>query len=284
MLGPGNSLQFCHHVRRWWFGASALLMAAAIIFVTMTGHHPRRTYPPIIGGTPTASPDYSSVVYIIDTRKHGLIQCTGTVVTPLWILTAGHCGIEPGTGRSDPAGEFTVFTQLPHPARLRFESEHVTRIVVYPGYGKNILAPDAALLHLSKRVSAWPVMLDHNPSRHLEGVTAIIAGWATSVDEARLPSTIAIAGTVVQRVSWCNDHALLFGAEIDLCTIEPAKLTTGLCDGDSGGPLLVFPASRRPVEVGVASRAMDHCATQRPAIFTKVMAIFPWIHAVTGVD
>lgn len=98
-------------------------------------------------------------------------------------LTAGHCGIEPGTGRADSAREFTVFTQSAGTARLRIQSVHVTGIIVYPGYGRDILAPDVALLRLKAKVGVKPVVLDGNVAEANEGKVALLVGWQTSVDE-----------------------------------------------------------------------------------------------------
>jgi secreted trypsin-like serine protease len=260
----------------------ALGGAVAGITVAAAGSsHPRALPPPIIGGAVTSDRAYWSIAYIDDARAHGDVQCTGTVIGPMWVLTAGHCGVEPGTGRPDAPTDFTVYTELAHATPARYEATHVVRIVVYPGYGKDILGPDAALLRLAHKVRATAVGLDSVGNNHSAGTPAVIVGWDTNIGEAKLPSRVEIAPTVVQGDGWCRQKALLFSAGADICTIEPSHYATGFCSGDSGGPLLL-PVSPSPIEIGIASRAMRHCSTKSPAVFTRIAAIRRWADRVTG--
>lgn len=70
-----------------------------------------------------------------------------------------------------------------------------------------------------------------------------------------------------------------FSPASEVCAIYPPDRRTGVCKGDSGGPLLLAEPSAAGgmVQIGVASHGYGECATTRPSVFTRVDAISAWV-------
>jgi secreted trypsin-like serine protease len=259
------------------FGARAF--ALWIVTVALAACGTQTPDAPIIGGKPSTSRTLGAVAYIIQAvGKRGLLECTGTVVAADWVLTAGHCGIEPITGRRYAPRAFTVMVQVPTSRSLSLTAVGVTNILVYPGYGVNLRRPDAALLSLARPVRVTPIALPQGPVSNRGDMRATIAGWATDAVERRIPNMLSVAATVVQSKRWCAAHVSRFAADFELCAMGAS---TAICHGESGGPLVTFTRAGLAVQRGIASRS-EHCAVDRPSTFVSVASIEPWIRANTG--
>ncbi len=239
----------------------------------------------VIGGATAASGAFPSLAEVLDTRGDQIGQCSGTVVAPTLILTAGHCGENIRTGVHNPASGYSVLTYAGAGAESERQTSQVKAVLVYEGFERKADNDDAALLVLAAPVSAPAVKLatasgDGEPTA---GTRATITGWGkTRFQQSQSPGPLHAAGTVVQTASWCARNAPPFFARSELCTIDPPSYATGACDGDSGGPLLIAVdsgAGTEAVEVGIAVHVYGRCSTRRPTVFTSVASIGPWLRS-----
>lgn len=53
---------------------------------------------------------YPWLAFIVNESGEASFQCTGTVVAPNVVLTAGHCGEDTETGQIDNAADYAVVT------------------------------------------------------------------------------------------------------------------------------------------------------------------------------
>jgi hypothetical protein len=251
-------------------------------------HHYRRPYSKavaraaIIGGTAAEDDTYPWLAYVAYKSGTSIFTCTGTVVAPNVVLTAGHCAEETETGVLDePSGYAVVTGNVEWTASARQESG-VSRVVVYPDFNRTYLTGDAALLVLSTPTTAPSLPLASYPSdSHIleAGTAGVIAGWGrTFPEQETLTDRLQWAATVVQRPSYCESNASPFYEGYELCTIYPPDYETGACFGDSGGPLIALnPTGSGVVELGITSHIYGECSTSRPTVFTRADLIAQWV-------
>jgi secreted trypsin-like serine protease len=234
----------------------------------------------IIGGVPAADGAFPSLAYILDAHGKYVYQCTGTVVAPSLILTAGHCAENIKSGAVFKASGYRVVTGTVDPMLPDPHVSTVVGVIVYPGLIRRVDDGDAALLVLSTPTAAPAITLDSsadNPPR--AGAPAVIAGWGlTSVKQTLLTERLRSAVTVVQGRKWCTANAPPFYPKREICTITAPSYATGACSGDSGGPLLVqSPTGGEFVQVGIAIHVYGQCSTRRPSVFASIRSISSWL-------
>ena len=240
----------------------------------------------IIGGAAAHAGSFPSLAYVIDIQGSYAYQCSGTVVAPSLVLTAGHCAENTRTGvRFRPSG-YRIVTGAVDPLAAGATVSRVLGVIVYPGFARKLDQGDAALLVLSSPVSAPPIALASasEMNRLKAGLEATMAGWGLTSFAQRLPTeTLQSADTVVQGRRWCVANAPPFSAKGEICGIAPPGYATGVCSGDSGGPLLARPPGGNggggggAIQIGIAVHVYGQCSTHRPSVFVKVSAIAAWI-------
>ena len=104
----------------------------------------------------------------------------------------------------------------------------------------------------------------------------------TSAD-GQLPTQLNWADTAVQSTAYCQQQANdKFDAPFDstdqTCAIDPPGDSTGICSGDSGGPLLAQGANDTLVEIGINSWTATDCSTQTPGYFMRTDVISNWVN------
>jgi len=219
------------------------------------------------------------MAYVLDFRGNSIGQCSGTVVAPNLILTAGHCAENTQTGVVNEASGYRVITGNVDAAAPETErqSSEVTRVIPCPCHDRHTAVGDVALLALSTPTTAPAITLASSPHA---GTAARLAGWGDTYYNQTTPvERLRWAPTVVQSPDWCEREASQFSPASEICAIDPPNHQTGACNGDSGGPLLVAEPSAvgGMAQIGVASHVYDACATTSPSVFTRVEAISAWV-------
>jgi secreted trypsin-like serine protease len=241
----------------------------------------------IVGGTTALSEEWPWAAFILAADQKGEgFSCTGTVIAPTLVLTAGHCVEDIVTGRKTPIAQYVVVTgsrDIRDPA-LR-QVSRVSRAIVYPNFNRFKVHGDAGLLVLATPTSVPAVALAGPEDAALlaANTPTWIAGWGLSGPLKKLKRTPVLrrGATFVQRRLYCRNHARayypFFNYSSQLCTITPPGFSIGTCHGDSGGPALAFREDGTPVQIGITSLGAADCDTSLPDIFTRIDRIYPWI-------
>jgi secreted trypsin-like serine protease len=236
----------------------------------------------VVGGATATPGSWPWLAFIADTQND--TACTGTVISPMIVLTAGHCVEDITSGTLQGPSAFEVVT-----GRLDWSSASggqvlaVQRAVVDPSYTLTTFGTDAALLVLATPTSAPPIALagSSESSLYAPGTVASIAGWGLTSGSATTPPTQLQWGTTtLQSATYCTlgetTDLALFDPLVDVCALDTPSDTITACHGDSGGPLVVLDAGT-PVEIGVTSRGDANCNPQEPTTFTSALALSSWI-------
>lgn len=282
LVAAGFQLAICSHSE-----ARHTRMPAPRHSVKRSSHrHPRRraaiAHAAIIGGSEAEAGTFPWLAHIAYKNGEYAFYCTGTVVAPNVVLTAGHCAEDVEAGALDEPSGYAIVTGNVEWTASDRQVSGVSRVVVYPGFNRTYLAGDAALLVLSTPTTAPAIPLASYPSDStiLEaGTLGIIAGWGNTYSEQETPTErLRWAYTVLQSPSYCESKAAPFYEGEEFCAIDPPDLETGTCFGDSGGPLLAKnPSGSGDVELGVTSHLYGECNTSRPSVFTRADFIASWV-------
>jgi secreted trypsin-like serine protease len=272
----------------------ALLVAGAVVLIAALAalagvaqfavagaapHRAPRADAAIIGGRMAEPGQFSSVAEVLDIKGTSGLLCTGTVVAANLVLTAGHCAENIRTGARNGAGGYVVLTGAVSDRDPAGQLSRVIGVLVYEGFTRAIASGDAALLVLATPTSAPAIALAgrHSAGMLRAGTPATIAGWGlTHSGRGRVSEQLRWAPTVVQRPRWCARHVWAF-VRSEVCAIDSVHHTSGGCFGDSGGPLIATNHAGHPVEIGIVSHGDARCSTHRPAVFTRVDGIAPWV-------
>lgn len=264
--------------------AAAPAAAASSRQVQRTHRTQPRSSTSIVGGQAAAQGTWPFMAFVahFDGSGNPQFACSGTVISPNLVLTAGHCGIDESTGAPlDPSGYRVVTASLDWTDTSRRQVSAVSRLAVYPSYDPGTKDSDAALLVLSTPTSAPAIRLAGGADQSLiaAGKSAFIAGWGLTSSGSPPPQGLRWAPTVIQNAQWCGQHISIFDSATELCTFDYPYDSTGACSGDSGGPLVAGASDGTPVEVGITSFGPVGCDTTFPNAFTRTDRIASWAAA-----
>jgi secreted trypsin-like serine protease len=258
---------------------AALTLAAVTIAQASAARSsvgPQGAQASVVGGSPAQPGRFPFMAFIIAFRGDSGLACSGTVVSPSVILTAAHCAANTRTGVTNSPDGYFVVTGAVDVHSPEAQVSEVSRIVSFPHF--TLLAPgngygDAALLQLATPTTAPPISIATraDDQRLRPGTHAFIAGWGETKFGSGPTPALLWARTVVEGIH-CE------GLRGRLCAIDFPKTTSGVCHGDSGGPLLAADRSGRGLlEIAITSAGFGKCTTRRPQLFQRTDLLSRWI-------
>jgi secreted trypsin-like serine protease len=228
----------------------------------------------VVGGQKATAGSFPWMAFVVDFEDKGAYTCTGTVLAPRVILTAAHCVLDEESGALRDASKYQVVTGVvdwTDPAR---QVSTVSRLIPYPKFAAGTTRDyfgDVAVLALTTPTSAPAIPIAKRPRFVRLGARARIAGWGmTSIDQTAPTESLMWARTVVE-----GERCEGFWGRV--CVADFPKFASGVCFGDSGGPLLAHDRKRGWIEFGIAQGVFARCTTRRPQVFTRTDLLSKWI-------
>ena len=236
---------------------------------------------PIIGGTDAPFgkwPDIAAV-YLSD----GTQECTGTLIAPTVVLTAGHCLIDLGnlTIKSVLVGTNSLVK------KLEGEVINVKTAIEYPDsqgtFDIGVLVLEKASTREPRKLGVGWVSLDVK-----NGVDVSVAGYG-AIDRNAMMYVNELKEAVIKVTD--ADCSNPRSAGCSLAAKPAGELGAGgngmpdTCPGDSGGPMYLA-AEYGTFLVGVTSRGYDDNVydCSEGGIYVRPERLANWIEQVSGVD
>jgi secreted trypsin-like serine protease len=234
------------------------------------------TAPAIVGGTDVPEGERGYVAFITIDQ---VASCTGTLVSPTFVITAGHCSnLGTGTPVNVPIGKAGQEIEVTLGSVKRDdpagEKPAVKRVIVHPDYvfTENLGSSyDVALLELATPSKQTPVKVVGKGEEALfaPGTMAQIAGFGLTEENGSSAQTMQQAEVPITTDDYAKSAYESFEAGTQLGAGFPQGGVDS-CQGDSGGPLIVKAPDGSLRLVGDTSYG-DGCARAgKPGIYGRL--------------
>jgi secreted trypsin-like serine protease len=266
--------------------ATLALLASLVVTAATAAANPKATAS-VIGGHNATIAQYPSLAYIEGVQATAGYACTGTVVAPRVVLTAGHCVEDIESSSIVEPGKIAVATGVSNLIKIpKANISEVVQVLANPNFDPTKLQGDAGLLILAAPVAAPPIALATSADATLydPGDELTIAGWG--IDDrntGHAPNQLQAATVPVEEAGRCKRGTRRFYPFFDpthqVCTLDSPGFKVTSCHGDSGGPAIALRPEGTPVEIGVTSLGDGSCNPSSPAVFTRVDQIDSWVQS-----
>lgn len=248
----------------------------------------------IVKGTPVPAGQYTNVADITIADAAG---CSGTLITPTWVMTAGHCAsitaaVATGTPVTWPPQAYDVKLGSNKPGQGT--SYSVKTVVLEPGY-LAVTGYDISLLELTAPVTSVPSTPLAGPALKdlwKTGTVEKIVGWGVTKSGGSASATLQQADVPIVTDAACakayenQQDSDTFWSGFDAATMICAgDGVHDTCQGDSGGPMFATVPATGELRLVASTSYGEGCADpDYPGIYARVAddTLRAWVASVAG--
>lgn len=242
----------------------------------------------IINGVDSVANSWPWIVSLRRSSKISSHYCAGSLIYENVVLTAAHCV------DTFDANEIVIYAGINdiNTDNSNANLYGVSHRYFHESYNAQLIINDIAILVLSRNVTLSRdiqlACLPHSTSDATFAInkTVAILGWGSTNDQYTVLSPTLKETTlkVINGESVCNipNFANQYDPSKVYCAIDKNFFRTGLCKGDSGGPLLLYNSSSWFV-YGISSYVIKNsaknkiCSKTEPSFYTQVPIYLNWI-------
>ncbi|XP_018320747.1 trypsin-7-like [Agrilus planipennis] len=230
----------------------------------------------IVGGNATTIEQFP---YIAQLRIDNQFECGACIISPKWVLTAGHCT----NGYTELIENITLRVGATEFDQTANEAITLANLYIHPLYNETTQDYDISILLLNNNlVFGNKINSIALPPPNLvlpAGTLATVAGWGTLTYLGALPTQLQEVTVPIITNEECalryNDTNTYI-SDRNLCAgYDQGGRDT--CSGDSGGPL-----TANGVLYGVVSGGIGCADAKYPGTYTNVSSVRSFITSVTG--
>lgn len=230
-----------------------------------------------------ASPGQFPWQVIIKQDEYDELLCGGSIISDTWVLTAAHCcfGFD---------SLFLIFgtIELFDETALNMTS---TELNIHPDYNSTTYNNDVCLIELpyalefTTNISSISLLPNAMRSTNLTGSIATIAGFGV-MNDVYMDASENLLWAQIQIIenSDCSkvyEPGLVISSTICGQGYEIANMS--ICNGDSGGPLILKDATYGWIQIGINSFVpLEQCTEALPSAYARISSFLDYIYNITG--
>jgi trypsin len=241
----------------------------------------------VVGGQDAAPNEYPAVARI----TFGPFLCTGTLIAPDTVLSAGHCSSVTGAAVATPASWPAPAIDVRIGGHRSGEGERrpVQSVFMHENYLAT-MGYDISLLRLASASTKAPVKVAGAAETGIwsPGTLETIVGWGATEEGGDTPDVLQEGQVPITTDQFCSDA---YGNDFESETMVCAGFPEGgvdTCQGDSGGPMFGRASTGEWRVVGATSWGEGCARPNRPGVYARVgdATLREWIRsrAPTGVN
>jgi len=251
-----------------------LMLSFGVIYANNFQVEPR-----IINGSQVSDEDLTWK-FIVTLKYNNNFYCSGSLVSPSWILTSAHCLFDISNNKAFTVSPLdTIGTDsyiVTNTTNFAIE-----KFILHPSFNINTLNNDIALIKLRNPIfTIQPIPYDKSYSLNINAPTKV-AGWGSvNTTNDDYPSRLHEALTPILDFNQCNASLSYNGTLTNnMICAGYWEGTRDSCRGDSGGPLVL-----NKTLVGIISWGYGCARNEYPGIYTKVKNYINWINSYLPKD